>query len=247
MPIIKNPFGSDVAYTVNRDLTLNLSSAWVSQHIGRVLVPQLAGVSIGGGQKFSGNMSFYKAAIPQLLAAFAVIEKLGYAGDILTYAGSFYPRMKRGSSSSPSNHSLGTAFDINAEWNGFRKTPAPLGAKGSVQRLLPTFRAMGFTCGADWKRVPDGMHAEINRIMSDGEIAAAVKSLLPNAPIAAPVQPPMLVWNNNAFPLVMDGGRPYVQLGALLTHMGHDIVKTTNEMDLPAPRFYVNSAPKVKP
>lgn len=96
------------------------------------------------------------------------------------------------------------------------------------------------------------MHFEINRIMSASEIAAAVKSLLPVAPVViapvviAPVEPPMLSWNGNLFPLVMDAGRPYVQLDALLEKMGHDNVKTTNDLHLPAPRFYVTSAPKVE-
>lgn len=246
MGTINNAFGANVSYTANSNGSLNLNSAWVSANIGRVKVPQLAGVPIGGiSARFSGNLYFYKTAIPQLLAAFAVIEKLGFFGDVISFDGSFVPRFKRGSRTSPSNHSLGQAFDINAEWNGFRQTPAPRGAKGSVQRLLPTFRALGFTCGADWKNVPDGMHMEINKIMTASEIATAVNNLLPSQPaITTPVEPPMIVWNGNAFPLIMAEGRPYIQLAALLNQMGHSIIKTNSQLDLPLPRFYVNSKPQ---
>ena len=184
MGTIKNPFGPNVSYTANRDGSLNLDSAWKSRHIGSVFVPQLKGVPTYGGAKFSGNVTFYKEAMPQLLAAFAVIEKLGFLNDVIFWDGSFVPRYKRGSRSSPSNHSLGTAFDINAEWNGFRQRPALPGTKGSVNRLLPIFRSLSWTCGADWKNTPDGMHFEINRILNDAEIAAAVKSLLAGKAVA---------------------------------------------------------------
>lgn len=60
-----------------------------------------------------------------------------------------------------------------------------------------------------------------------------------------PEEEALLIWNDNPFPVLFDeDGRPYPQLAALCEQMGHDIIKTTDQRDLPLPRFYVNTAPK---
>jgi hypothetical protein len=72
--------------------------------------------------------------------------------------------MVRGSTTTLSNHAYGTAFDINAAWNGLGREPAPLGAKGSVLELLPLAEAHGFAWGGLFSR-RDAMHFEVARVL----------------------------------------------------------------------------------
>lgn len=148
---------------------ITLLDDWEQKNLVSATIPQLQGVldarTDKPGDKFKGQVKFYKPAMPQLLRAFAEIEEQGLAGLILSYAGTFYPRLKRGSSTSPSNHSFGTAIDINSEWNGFKQKPAKQGAKGSVILLVPIFEKYGFEWGGNWSSTPDGMHFEVEKIL----------------------------------------------------------------------------------
>lgn len=63
-----------------------------------------------------------------------------------------------------SSHSWAIAIDLNAPWNGYGATPAPLGAHGSVRELVPFFAAEGFAWGGDFSPpYVDGMHFELAR------------------------------------------------------------------------------------
>jgi hypothetical protein len=161
---VNHPIVGRVSYGVGSGGRLILPDGWASANIGTVHIPQLKGVPTYGGA-FSGNVRFYKRAIPQLQAAFAAVEAAGLKDKILFWDGSFVPRLKRGGST-PSNHSWGTAFDINAEWNGFRRRPARVGAKGDLHAVADVIKRFGFTWGGDWRNTPDGMHFEINEILS---------------------------------------------------------------------------------
>lgn len=174
MPTINHNIAGRVTYGVGSGGKLILQSGWEASHIATVHIPQLKGVQTYGG-KFSGNVRFFKPAIPQMAAAFAEVERLGLANKILHWDGSFVPRLMRGSSSSPSNHSWGTAFDINAQWNGFKQKPAAAGAKGDLHAVAQVFKKFGFTWGGDWKNSPDGMHFEVNRILSPAEIESLTR------------------------------------------------------------------------
>jgi hypothetical protein len=185
MPTTNHPIAGRVHWSYGGGGKLVLSSAWVAENIGTVYIPQLDGVPTYGG-KFSGNVRFYKRAIPQLKAAFAAVEAAGLTNKILFWDGSFVPRLKRGGST-PSNHTFGTAFDINAEWNGFRVKPAGKGRKGDLHGIAAIFKQYGFEWGGDWQRVPDGMHFEISRILND------VKAVEPAAPAVATVPPSIVV------------------------------------------------------
>ncbi|HEY0407803.1 MAG TPA: hypothetical protein VGC89_18855, partial [Pyrinomonadaceae bacterium] len=98
------------------------------RNVSKVLVPQLAGVRdirtdalAAAGAKFDGRLQFFGRAQAQLLAAFAEIESAGLKSRLLSISGSFNPRLIRkkggGFTQTPSNHSFGTAFDINADFN----------------------------------------------------------------------------------------------------------------------------------
>lgn len=126
---------------------------WTRARIVTVAVPQLDGRKV----------QMHKLAADDLLALFAAWEAAGLKHRVLTFNGGWVARYKRGkaggSDKDLSNHSWGTAFDINAKWNGLGKTPAPLGTQGSVWELVAIAESMGWAWGGRWK-TPDGMHFE---------------------------------------------------------------------------------------
>lgn len=247
---INHPVVGRVSYQVGRGGALILDAAWRAQNIGVIDVAQLKGVPTFGAA-FSGRVMFYRKAGPQLQAAFRVVEKLGLKSRVIFWAGSFVPRFKRGSTTSPSNHTWGTAFDINHQQNPFRRPIAAKGEYGSVVELLPIFREFGFECGADWRpENRDGMHFEIERLMTLSKIAQIEEELTGQSEVVVPKpQPlpeaPLLVWNDIAYPALFDAKeRPHLLLAALTEKMGHEIIGTSNRLDQHPPRFYVNSRPK---
>ena len=54
------------------------------------------------------------------------------------------------SSKLPSNHSFGTAFDINSDTNPQGKKPPAVGQPGSVRELVPIFEKHGFKWGGQF-------------------------------------------------------------------------------------------------
>lgn len=131
-------------------------------------------------------------AAPVLSAFFKAIAVAGVLPDILTYDGGFYARLKRGVTPPPagaskdvwgkqlSNHSRGTAVDLNAKWNPMGKPGAQhdahISQPGSLARVIECARSIrvevetpaghiwpaGIVCGADWKGSSiDPMHFEV--------------------------------------------------------------------------------------
>ena len=136
---------------------IKITSNWVAENIVTVTIPQLMGVS---GAPANGHAQFHRLVAPRVVALFQAWDDAGLKGLILSYAGSFVPRFIRGSLSVLSQHAFGSAFDINAQWNGFGATPAAVGAKGSVRLLVPIANELGFYWGGHFAR-RDGMHFEI--------------------------------------------------------------------------------------
>lgn len=144
--------------------------------ITEVSVPQLVGINDvrtdalqRAGAKFNGKIQFFTAAQAQLLAAFAEIESAGLKDRIISIAGTFNARLikkpKGGATRTPSNHSFGTAFDINSDFNHQGVRPLPTGRRGSVRELVPIFEKHGFRWGGLFK-TPDGMHFEVARLIT---------------------------------------------------------------------------------
>ena len=92
-------------------------------------------------------------------------EKEKLHTKILSYAGAFYPRFIRGSKTQLSNHSWGTAFDINVPQNGLGKKPAMIGEIGCVREIVPIANEYGLYWGGHFTRM-DGMHFEIAKIIN---------------------------------------------------------------------------------
>ena len=133
---------------------------WVSKNIVRVNLPALSKAT---GGKYT-MMMWHKLAQYQLVKFFEQLEKENLHTHILSFAGAFYPRYVRGSRTNLSNHSWGTAFDINVPYNGLNKIPALVGEKGSVREIVPIANEFGFYWGGHFTR-KDGMHFEIAKIV----------------------------------------------------------------------------------
>jgi hypothetical protein len=131
---------------------------WESKNIVTVSIPQLVPI------KGSDKVRFHKLGAQQMVKLWSDWEKAGLMPLVLTWAGSFVPRFVRGSRKNLSNHSFGSAFDINVAWNLLGVMPALVGQKGSVRELVPIANDNGFYWGGHFTRL-DGMHFEIARIL----------------------------------------------------------------------------------
>jgi hypothetical protein len=139
-------------YERSHDLTdgdaIRILGDWEEKNIVLVDIPQL-----------DRKMRFHRLAAPLFVNMFKEWEAAGLMKRILTYDGSFYPRFQRGSNQL-SNHSWGTAMDINADYNGLNVTPKLLGQTGCVRELVEIANNNSIYWGGHFSR-PDGMHFEI--------------------------------------------------------------------------------------
>ena len=137
---------------------IRITDGWDRRNIVKVEISQLIGVS---DAPHDGAAYFHTKAQEQVTALFKAWEDAGLLPFILTWAGAYVPRFVRGSRTSLSNHAVGSAFDINAEWNPRGARPALKERKGSVRELVPLANAHGFYWGGHYKNRPDGMHFEM--------------------------------------------------------------------------------------
>lgn len=135
---------------------ITITNGW-EKNIELVEIPQLVGV-LGAGR--ARKFPFHKSVAGQVQALFQAWEDYGQAQFILSYAGSWVPRFVRGSRSTLSSHAWGTAFDINAAWNGYGRRPAMVGEHGCVRELVELAVDHGFYWGG-WFPRGDGMHFEL--------------------------------------------------------------------------------------
>ncbi|WP_031459723.1 M15 family metallopeptidase [Chloroflexus sp. MS-G] len=137
-----------------------ITNDWVERHLIEVSIPQLARFRNTNG----GRIKFHRLAADQLRRLWQAWEDTGLLHLVLTFDGAWWPRTIRSNPTTLSNHAYGTAFDINAQWNGFYKPAALVGDRGSVRELVPIANALGFFWGGHWnydgKGASDGMHFE---------------------------------------------------------------------------------------
>lgn len=142
-----------------------ITNDWAEKHIVEVSVPQLAkipgivheGKRVGAGPR--GKVFLHEKAAQPMIDLWQRWENEGLLEHVLTWAGLWVTRFVRGSRSVLSNHAYGTAFDINAPWNGLRRRPALVGQKGCVRELVPIANELGWFWGGHFSRT-DGMHFE---------------------------------------------------------------------------------------
>ena len=141
---------------------IRILGTWEQDNIISVPIPQLRRTGIPNA---ATGMRFHHLAAAQLQALWAAWESAGLLDLILTYDGSFEPRFKRGQANGGddalSNHSFGSAFDINAPFNVFGQRPVLAGERGSVRKLVTIANAQGFFWGGHFPARPDGMHFEV--------------------------------------------------------------------------------------
>lgn len=154
-------------YTVDKPGTyhspITFAGGWAAKNISSVEIPQLKDVpfySIGNKSKCKGKISFYTKAHKAVQELFNAWEKDGLIAKILTFEGSFNARVIK-SSLIASNHSFGTAFDINGSWNAEGSAPAGIGKQGCLLELVPRASELGFYWGGFYK---DGMHFEYAKL-----------------------------------------------------------------------------------
>lgn len=153
-------------YSVNSNGSINILGNWSAKNIHLTIIPQLTGVKNPYNKKpISGKVYFHRKIKDQMRGFFMALEKEGLHKAIHTWGGSFVPRLVRGSSTNLSNHSFGTAFDINMEWNGLGREPALANEKGSVRELVSIANKFGLFWGGHYKTRKDGMHFEIAKIL----------------------------------------------------------------------------------
>jgi hypothetical protein len=107
----------------------------------------------------SGRIRLHKIAAPSFMAAMVELHESAHWPELLSYDGTFCPRLIRGSYDVLSNHALGIAVDMNAAWNQLGHPPAAAGTPGDMHNIAEIFKGYGWSWGGDWHH-PDGMHLE---------------------------------------------------------------------------------------
>ncbi len=149
-------------YEATNDLAdrdaIRILGDWEDKNIVTVRIPQLI--------KIKGNdmVRCHRLVANQFVQVFQDWDNAGLMPLVLSWEGSYYPRFVRGRYGVLSNHSWGSAFDINYAWNMLGQTPALLGEKGSVRSLVGIAHKNGFYWGGHFNR-RDGMHFEIFKIV----------------------------------------------------------------------------------
>lgn len=143
---------------------IRILGRWQRDNISRVTIPQLSAI----GSPTATTKWFHRLAIPQLLGLWQAWEDDGLLDRVLTFDGAFNARYKRNTQHiqrNLSNHSWGTAFDINQRMNRLGETPAIIWEPGCVFELVPLAVRWGFYWGGWFSggRV-DGMHFEVARL-----------------------------------------------------------------------------------
>jgi hypothetical protein len=149
-----------IAYVRAKGDFVTITNGWDKNNIVDIVVPQLANIRGGNG----GRLKFHRVAAEQMKRLWAAWEAAGLLRFVKTFDGAWVPRTIRLKPTVLSNHAYGTAFDINATWNGLMKIAALVGQEGSVRELVPLANAHGFYWGGHWnydgKGASDGMHFE---------------------------------------------------------------------------------------
>jgi len=145
------------APTENNPEAIRITDDWARENIVSVEIPQLRGLN---NAPMSCKVQVHRLAAFKLQELFMAWEAAGLLKHLITWGGTYVPRFVRGSRATLSPHAHGSAFDINAAWNGLGKVPAAVGERGSVRELVAIANRLGWYWGGHFSR-PDGMHFEL--------------------------------------------------------------------------------------
>lgn len=151
-------FNFTAAPTEHNPEAIHILGDWEAKNIVTVVCPQL--------QVFypAGKVRIHRKAADVFLELWRRWETAGLLKHVLVWNGSFVPRYIRGSNTNLSNHSFGSAFDINAVYNRLGARPAARGEKGSVRELVPIANSLGWYWGGHYTHRFDGMHFELVKL-----------------------------------------------------------------------------------
>ena len=153
-------FGSLEPVTEKPDGAVKVNPQFEAAQIVLADLPMLRGIK---GFPVSGKVKCHRLIKGPLEQAFAAIETAGLLDLVRAWDGLWVTRhINHDATRDLSAHSWGIAFDINARWNGFDRTPAAAGTVGSVRELVPFFEAKGFYWGGRFSK-PDGMHFQFGK------------------------------------------------------------------------------------
>ncbi len=148
-------------------------SDWTAARITQIDAPQLR-----FAKGFNGKVRCHQLAAPLLRKLFEAWEAADLLHLVMSYEGCFVPRYKRRQAppgtgghsekksadvSALSNHSFGSAFDINFIDNQLGAVPALCGRRGSTRELVEAANGIGFFWGGHFG-TQDGMHFEISKV-----------------------------------------------------------------------------------
>ena len=140
---LQTMFGK-IEFNIKEDKSsINITNGWQALNLVTIEIPQIKGLPPYNTNK----ISVHKKVASQFQNLFNEWEKAGLSSLILSFDGSFNPRLIRGSSTNLSNHAFGVAIDINVPWNGLGVIPALKGQKGSVRELVSIANSLGFYWG----------------------------------------------------------------------------------------------------
>lgn len=143
---------------------IDIQGTWVRDNILDVDVPQVNNLPTYNNRRVTRTtIRFHRDAAAQLQALWAEWERVGLLQLVTFWGGSFVPRYRTGSTTGLSNHSWGTAFDINITPNAWGVRPPGLGRPGCVLPLVPIAERHGFAWGGTFPTF-DGMHFEIAEV-----------------------------------------------------------------------------------
>lgn len=144
-------FGT-LRYRANPDASIVVINDWQRQNLVSTRLPWQpphAPAQIFWHRRFVDNIQNF----------FHAVDRAGIRHHILSWGGSWAPRLSRGSQVL-SSHAYATAFDINATENGLNKEPARPGSSGCLYDVVSLANENGFWWGGHFER-RDGMHFEI--------------------------------------------------------------------------------------
>jgi hypothetical protein len=148
-------FPIDCVVLPTREVKVN--PAWEKASLVKVQFPSSFG--------FQSPFRMHALAAPAFKKWFALISEQKLYKRILSFNGSYNPRLKRGdhvpvNKYGLSRHARGLAIDINAAYNPMGRAPAKLGELGCILELVALANEASLVCGADWHS-PDGQHFEL--------------------------------------------------------------------------------------
>jgi hypothetical protein len=149
---------------------IEILGGWQQQNIVTIHIPELDNSLFAVGNTYVvqpvGSISCHRLAAPKFQQLFSQWRSANLIDRVITCAGAFNARLKRGQTNpipkNLSNHSWGTAIDINDEQNPRSHVPVTLGARGCVRELVAIANSLGFYWGGHFDNPPDGMHFELS-------------------------------------------------------------------------------------